>query len=225
MLKKLFKNKKNRYKNLILVLLPFVILIGVFAYTSYSSLSSVIGMASGNNKQILSIESMDYHLRNDATDLQKELFKELSKAVEDNVDGEKNAEIAGLVAQNYVADFYTWSNKKGSFDIGGMYYVHSPSKLSIYYQARDSFYKYVSHYINEYGNENLLEVESVEVQVGGDTGIYEYNGKSYPYYYVMCDWTYVDHEDFDESTYRTREYFSVIINEDDRFEIVQAYGD
>lgn len=224
MFKKLFKDKKVRYRNLVLLIVPFIIVIGVFAYTSFSSIMSILGMATGT-QAINSIESMDYHLRGNATDLQKDLFKELADAVEKNEEGEKDFEIAELVVKNYVADFYTWSNKNGSFDIGGMYYVYSPSKGVIYLQARNTFYKYVAHYMNEYGKENLLEVETVETIVSNDVGTYESNGNTYDAYFVTCDWTYVDHEKFNESNYRDKEYFTVIKNQDGRFEIVQAYGD
>ena len=224
MFKKLFKDKKVRYRNLVLLIVPFIIVIGVFAYTSFSSIMSILGMATGT-QAINSIESMDYHLRGNATGLQKDLFKELANAVEKNEEGEKDFEIAELVVKNYVADFYTWSNKNGSYDIGGMYYIYSPSKGNVFNQARNTFYKYVSHYINEYGRENLLEVETIETEVSEETFTYEINGNKYESYYVVANWTYVDHDGFNENKYRTKEYFSVIKNDDGRFEIVQAYGD
>ena len=224
MFKKLFKDKKVRYRNLILLIVPFIIVIGVFAYTSFSSIMSILGMATGT-QAINSIESMDYHLRGNATDLQKDLFKELVNAVEKNEEGENDFEIAGLVIKNYIADFYTWSNKNGSFDVGGMYYVYSPNKISIYNQARNTFYKYVSHYMNEYGKDKLLEVDTIEIYVSSKVSEYELDNNVYPSYYVQATWTFVDKDGFDESEYRTKEYFTVIKNNSGRFEIVQAYGD
>lgn len=226
MLKKLFKDKKVRYRNLVLLIIPFVILIGLFSYMSLNSIMSILGMATGSSSQVVnSIESMDYHLRGNATDLQEELFKDLAKAVEKNEDGEKDLEVAELVVKNFIADFYTWSNKNGSFDIGGMYYVYSPSKTNIYNQARDEFYKYVSYYINEYGKENLLEIETIETEVIETNGTYTYGDKSYPSCFIKAEWTFVDKDGFDESDYLTKAYFTVIKNDAGRFEIVQTFGD
>lgn len=224
MFKKLFKDKKVRYRNLVLLIVPFIVVIAIFAYTSFSSIMSIVGMTTGT-QAINSIESMDYHLRGNATDLQKDLFKELANAVEKNEEGENDFEIAELVVKNYIADFYTWSNKSGSYDVGGMYYVYSPSRTNIYDRARDNYYKYVSYYINENGQENLLEVESIETEVSDVVGTYTIDGKEYSSYYVISNWNYVDKTNFDEKKYVNKEYFNVIKNDDGRFEIVQAYGD
>ena len=182
-----------------------------------------------------SIDSMDYHLRSNATKLQTELFNDLSKAVE----GEDKEEIAKLVAENYVADFYTWTNKDGTYDIGGMYYVYSPQKTTIYAQARNSYYKYLTYYINTYGSDKLLEVESIDAAVDSEIRTYEFEGKTYSAYFVTCTWTYKNEDTFkdiylkgyadsveeENRKFVTKEYFLIIENEDGRFEIVQAYGD
>lgn len=218
---KLFRDKKTRYRNIVLVILPFILLIGVFGYLSADSMMSLIGGISGSNAAISSIDSMDYHLIKGATDLQKDLFKELDKAVEDGDD----LEIAKLVAENYVADFYTWTNKAGQYDVGGMYYVYSPQKNNIYNKARNQFYKYVSTYIEEYGQDNILEVASVEATGTKEDNQLEIDGNLYDSYYITCNWTYVDNKDFTEREYKTEEHFNVIKNNDGRFEIVRAYGD
>ena len=224
MLKKYFNNPKTRYRNLALIILPFILLIGLFGFIAFSSAKGLLG----GSKLAYSIDSMDYHLRSNATDYQKELFKELSKlcAVEEEAEKDKLA-IASSVVENYIADFYTWTNKAGSYDVGGLYYVHSPSKGNIYAKARDKFYKYVTHYINEYSSEVLLEVEEDSIVIEGSKtkDPYVYNGNNYDAYYFHASWNYVDHEGFNEKTYKSSENFLVIENEDGRFEIVQAYGD
>ena len=236
-MKNLFKNPKTRMRNLLLVILPFVILIIIFGFISVRSISSIASNSSGNSKESYkySIDSMDYHLRNNATDYQEELFKELSDAVNDGSDKFK---IATLVAENFVADFYTWTNKEASYDVGGMYYVYSPQKVTIYHNARDNYYKYLTYYINTFGSDKLLEVESIEATVSDTTNTYELDGKSYVSYFVTCDWTYKnldtfsdikvilsDSDEESEDGFVTRCYFTIIENEDGRFEIAQAYGD
>ena len=228
-MKKLFKNPKTRKRNLILAILPFVILASICGFIAFKSVSSISGNAQGNSKDSYkdSIDSMDYHLRSNATKYQTELFKDLTKAVED---GSEKYEIAKLVAENYVADFYTWSNKDGTYDVGGMYYVYSPQKTTIYTQARNTYYKYVTYYINEFGANNLLEVENITSTLGDKVGTYEFEGKKYDSYFVTCEWTYKNEATFSnvstkiDGGFVKKEYFT-IIEKDGRFEIVQAYGD
>lgn len=228
-MKNLFKNTKTRKKNLILAILPFVIVAGICGFIAFKSVSSISGNAQGNSKDSYkdSIDSMDYHLRSNATKYQTELFKDLTKAVED---GSDKYEIAKLVAENYVADFYTWSNKDGTYDVGGMYYVYSPQKTAIYTQARNTYYKYVTYYINQFGAKNLLEVENITSTLGDKEGSYEFEGKKYDSYFVTCEWTYKNEDTFKDINMKSgggfvkKEYFT-IIEKDGRFEIVQAYGD
>ena len=228
-MKNIFKNPKTRKRNLILAILPFVILASICGFIAFKSVSSISGNAQGNSKDSYkdSIDSMDYHLRSNATKYQTELFKDLTKAVED---GSDKYEIAKLVAENYVADFYTWSNKDGTYDVGGMYYVYSPQKTAIYTQARNTYYKYVTYYINQFGAKNLLAVENITPTLGDKVGTYEFEGKKYDSYFVTCEWTYKNEDTFKDISMKSgdgfvkKEYFT-IIEKDGRFEIVQAYGD
>ena len=228
----LFKNPKTRKRNLILAILPFVIVASICGFIAVKSINSISGNAAGTSKESYkdSIDSMDYHLRNNATKYQTELFRELTKAVND---GSDKYDIARLVAENYVADFYTWSNKDGTYDVGGMYYVYSPQKAMIYTQARNTYYKYVTFYINQFGAKNLLEVKDITSSVGDSVSTYEYEGKKYDSYTVTCEWSYDNLDTFKDvskvtdgelTPFVTKEYF-VIIEKDGRFEIVQAYGD
>ena len=228
-MKNLFKNPKTRKRNLILAILPFVILAGICGFIAVKSVSSISGNAQGNSKDSYkdSIDSMDYHLRSNATKYQTELFRDLTKAVDN---GSDKYEIARLVAENYVADFYTWTNKDGTYDVGGMYYVYSPQKTTIYTQARNTYYKYLTYYINQFGASNLLEVENITSTIGDKVNTYEFEGKKYDSYFVTCEWTYKNEDTFKDINMKSgdgfvkKEYFT-IIEKDGRFEIVQAYGD
>lgn len=222
-MRNLFNNKKTRYRNLVLVLLPFVVLMFLAGFLAVKALKNTISGATGARKSYLTIESMDYHLRNDATDLQKNLFKDLKNAVEK---GQDDVTIASLVGQNFVADFYTWTNKAGQADIGGLYYVYSPQKLLIFQQARDTFYHYLSTYIDRYGKENLLEVETIRATASevAANNSYVIDGVSYPSYSVTVYWTYKNNPIFNEEDYATYSTLLLIKNADNRFEIVQMYG-
>ena len=245
---KLFEDKKKRYLYLALCILPFLIAIGIFGFITYKEAKTLISMAKSDIttevKDENLIESMGYQLRENATDLQKEYFAELKAAVAS--DSVTEAELAGLVCKNYVADFYTWTNKTGQYDVGGMYYVYSGRnetmkyKPLIYIKARDGFYKYINQYINEYGSENLIEVENVEVvsskkldqqydmheatqYVQGADGVWvwEYDDLKHDAYEVTCTWTYKEGSSLDTSKYANKINL-LVVERQGRFEIVEA---
>ncbi len=165
-----FADKKKRYLLLFLLILPLLVAIGFFGSIVYKEVMNIKNLAQGvaEVKDENKIESMGYILRENATDLQKDYFKELKTAVEEEeFDGLK---IAELVAKNYVADFYTWTNKQGSYDVGGLYYVFDGEypngdhfRNNVYLNAKDGFYKYINNYFNDYGQENVLRVTNVDV--------------------------------------------------------------
>ena len=208
---------------MLLVILPFVILIFVFGFLTYKSVSGLVGNVSGTSTAVEEkdvIDSMDYHLRSNATDFQVGLFEELNSLIKD---GSDESAIAASVAENFVADFYTWTNKDSSYDIGGMYYVFGKTKNNVYVQARNTFYKYVAYYMNTYGKDDLLEVESIDTENPQKT-TFEYEGKTYDAYFVTCRWTYKKCSNFPVERYITKSYFTVV-NNNGRFEIADAYGD
>ena len=137
-IKELFKDKKKRYIYMCLFILPFFVAMCIFGVVAYKGAMNLIELAkgeSGVNEQY-KIKSMKYSLRNNATDVQFQYFTELKNAIE--VDGAKDEEIAGLVCKNFVADFYTWTNKQGQYDVGGMYYVCTEQNETIKYYSNDS---------------------------------------------------------------------------------------
>ena len=235
-IKDLFEDKKKRALFLILFILPFLIAIGFFGFVVFKEAKNIINLATGTEevKDEYVISSKGYVLRDNATDYQKELFAELKQAIE--VDNADNATIVSLVCKNYVADFYTWTNKQGQYDIGGMYYVYNGEfedgthfRENVYSKARDSFYKYLSNHIKDYGAENLLEVQNIEVtkcsRTTYDLVLNEHvenrqdeNGEWYDYredheyeaYDVTCVWTYAPSEKFDTSKYTTKMNFVVL---------------
>ena len=86
MINKLFKDKKKRYLNLVLILLPFVILMGIFGFAAFKSAKGISNNVGGEVAFSNSIDTMDYHLRANATDYQKELFKELQGKIIEYLD-------------------------------------------------------------------------------------------------------------------------------------------
>jgi len=226
---KLFRKKELRYRNLALVILPFLIAIVACVGLIYKSLAS---FSSGTTtsattpvEESSSAEKMGYYLRANATDLQISLYEELEALLE--AEEEDSEAIALSICKNYVADFYTWSNKKGIYDIGGLTYVYATIKPNMYNQARDGFYHYLNHYINQYGSDNLLEVISVDGEVWALKEGFKYqldeDTTFEDSYMISLTWEYKDSSVFDNSEYARAQYFTVVRNEDGRYEIMEAY--
>lgn len=245
-IKDLFEDKKKRYLYMMIALLPFIIAIGIFSYVAIKDAKGLIELATGTEevKDEYKIQQGVYVLRENATDYQFDLFQELKSALEEGT--ADDATTAGLICKNFVADFYTWSNKKGQYDIGGMYYLYDgeftdgdKTKENFYANARNGFYKYLSTYIKEYGASNLLEVDNVNVVSATKTDNFvinehvmnkqDENGDWYDYredheyetYKVTCTWTYKPSNKFPSDGFVNKMNFLVIKN-GESFYIVEA---
>lgn len=215
-----FSEVKLRYKRLLFIIIPLFVALIVCGFFTYRTISSQLGTGSTSSKKEYDIDSMDYHLRSNATDYQKELFSELRKLVEDGTDDQALAE---SVVKNYIADIYTWDNKKGQWDVGGMGYVYSPMRANIYYKARDGFYAFVSKYIEEYGSDGLLEVTNIEIVSSEKMNDkFSVDGNSYEYYHIVAKWDYANDSRFASDVDNRMEY-DVVKRDSGRFEIVVSY--
>ena len=239
----------NRYLLMFLLMLPFLIAIAIFSTIVVKEAKNLKSLAAGNAVQETKPENIIgdgwYILRDNATDYQKELFAQLKEAIEG--EGADDQAKASLVAKNYVADFYTWTNKSGQYDIGGMYYIYDGEfkngdhyRNNVYLSARDGFYKYLSTYATQYGKENLIEVTNVDVtrciKMSEPYEISEHkenrqdeNGEWYDYrevetyeaYLVTCKWSYADTTKLNLSQFANTINLA-IINNDGEFQIVEA---
>ena len=245
----LFADKKKRYLVMLAMMLPFIIAIAIFSSIAYKEAKNLIDLAKGGQVETKAeniIESMNYILRDNPTDIQKDYFAQLKEAIEGN-EVFDDALVAELVAKNYVVDFYTWTNKRGAYDIGGLYYVYDGEfengdhfKENVYLKARDGFYKYLSTYATQYGKENLIEVEDVQVtrceKMSSQYIINEHDsykqdaeGEWYDYrvdhgydaYAVSCTWTYKENSKLDMSKF-AKAINLVVINRGGRFEVIEA---
>lgn len=251
-LRSLMTDRKKRYGIMLLMMLPFIVGICIFGAIVFSEVKNLKNLAANTTETKAEniVESMNYILRDNPTDLQKEYFAQLKSAVEEGtVDGvEADDEmIASLVAKNYIADFYTWTNKRGQYDIGGFYYLYDGefengdhNKENWFQKARDGFYKYISVYGTQYGKENLLEVENVEItkcqkmsspyvinehvenRQDEDGEWYDYReDHNYDAYLVSCSWTYKEGTSLNVNDF-AKSINLVVIKRNNRFEIVEA---
>ena len=228
---KLFSERKTRYRNLILVLLPLLIVIGILGVHSVNAIKKMSGGEEIPPEKAPSynIPEYSYTLRANCTDIQFEYFQELIAAVEkENTEEGDPKEIVQALVKSYVSDFYTWSNKEGVYDVGGSYYIYSGTRPNFLSDARDYFYHYINYYIDKYGQENLLEVQEVTINGVEKTAEFEVDGMKNDCYYVDASWTYVDKQsEFDrdfKDVFVHHQAFYVIKNADNgRYEIVQIY--
>jgi len=239
LLNRFFGDKKKRHISTLVVILPFLIIIGICGVKLLSDAKELLALANeqtsaSNDKYKINdgTNAESYVLRDNATAIQKEYFAQLKQLYEKPSETQTKEDIAAAVVKCFVADFYTMSNKQGQYDVGGMYYVYTPQRYEIYIQARDQFYKYINNYINQYGQQALLEVASVEavathtdnsfkvLETNAETGEEEW--VEYNTFNVVANWTYVEKEGgFDISHYNKKMNF-IVIDYCGRYEITYA---
>ncbi len=221
---KLFGNRKKRYINLLLMLLPMLLIFGFFGYSAYKGYKDISsGDTPVKKNDPYSIEEMNYSLRKNATPYQMEIFTELKEACK--AEEKDYARIAELVCKSYIADFYTWTNKAGRYDVGGMNFVYSPHMRNIYSQARDTYYNYLNIYIDKYGKENLLEVANIDTWHVNKIDNVTIDGVECEAYWVHQEWQWADTVTFPTDGLVTRGIFTVVINPNNgRVEIADGYN-
>ncbi len=217
------KGTKNKNALMILsTLIVSVLMIAIFVF-------NIINVASKASKGAESTLELDknssisnslYEIGNNPTALLRDNFKELTAAIKD---GDPH-NIAQYVARCFVIDHFTWTNKDGNYEVGGLQYVYGPKFTSFSEENRYGFYKDLDLYISKYGRENLLEVDSVTSEPALDASPYSVDGKEYKTYYIDVTWTYKSSSALDVNEYQTVGHFTLIDN-DGRIEIVSMYDD
>ena len=107
-----------------------------------------------------------YTIRRQATDYQIELFELLVRAHDQFYETESDEaleEYASLIARNFVADFFTLSNKNSRSDVGGLQFFSEDISADFRSQAIDEFYLYLNRYIEIFGSDSLPTVSSTEI--------------------------------------------------------------
>lgn len=238
-----FQDRNKRYVIMAVVMIPVIVIMVFLGFRIYKDAQGILSLVKGDGTEIVvkdthKISSMNYVLREGETELQMDLFTQLKDAIEGKTEGVTEEEIARLVAMNHIADFYTWSNKLGQYDVGGLYYVNYEARENVFIQARDTIYKYLNEYMDKYGVENLLEVASIDATVTKNSKQYpitrvtryditdyevgyNYDTKYYDAWDVNVTWTYKESTVFSPTKYPTSTTVKVIYNADDgRYDVV-----
>ena len=111
-------------------------------------------------------ESDGYTLRRHPTEYQIRLFETLVHAHNQFYETESDVDLknyATAIARNFVADFFTFSNKSSRTDVGGLQFLSEDLVADFRVFAVDEFYLYLNQYIEMFGREALPSVDSTTI--------------------------------------------------------------
>ena len=203
---------QNRFFTYFIVVLSILVL-SVGGYFAFQAAQNI-----DNSKKSQIDKTDDYPLRRNATEYQKEIHKELLAAI-DAKPMDKNL-VSELVAKNFVADYYTWTNKLQFNDVGGLQYISKDYRKSVYDKSLDTFYNDLRFYLEENNVEKSLEVSNIKTKVSKVE--IEMDEQDIPAYRVETNWTYQMSDVLDVNEYQSKAYIKVIEDKDGHFSVVEV---
>ncbi|MCI5773560.1 MAG: hypothetical protein MR210_03255 [Erysipelotrichaceae bacterium] len=217
------KRRKIKKANNNIILAMIILSVAVTAFFGFNIINISVKNtnASGETLKVDSGSKLSndlYEIGNNPTDLQKEYFNELTKALK----ADDDMKAVEFLVKSFIADCFTWTNKDGNYEVGGLQYLYGPKYMMFQTQMRYEFYADLDLYINQYGRENLLEVERVETPVVDRAADYFIGDRPYSAYYIEAKWTYKPSSKIDVNEFQQQGYFT-IIDHDGRYEIVSIY--
>lgn len=205
---------QNRFFTVFIVILSlFVVVFG--GYYAYGAAQD---MNKGLKPQI--DKRAQYPLRKNATELQKEIHKDLLTAIKEQpLDKEL---VASLISKSFIADYFTWTNKLQFNDVGGLFYIQEDHRKSVYDKSLDTFYHDLQLHLKEKTVEETLEVSRINTKVEEIT--IEMDEKDIQAYLVETSWVYQESEILDLEEYQTKTFIKVIEDELGHFSVVEVNG-
>ena len=159
-------------------------------------------------------EEVIYKIGNNATAVNQEYFDELMSAV----DAEDEKQISEALAKCFVSEYYTWTNKDGNYDIGGIQYVFTDKQEDFEKYTLNNFYEDMDLYIVQNGRDHLIEVASATATAAAGDDFTAEDGTTYPCYIVDTSWEYVSGSVMDTTSIQNHAQIAVI-NHNGRMEI------
>lgn len=205
---------QNKFFTYFIVVLSLMVIIlgGFFAVQAAS------GMDKSGKSQINKKD--EYPLRRNATDYQKEVHKELLLAIKE--EPQNKLLVSELIAKNFIADYFTWSNKLQFNDVGGLQFIDEAFRKSVYDKSLDTFYHDLAIYLDEGLVKDTLEVEKVRTKASQIR--IEMDDKDRQAYLVETSWTYQLSDVLDLSEYQTKTFIKIIEDENGLFSVVEVNG-
>lgn len=221
------KKKHRKINNLMVLLLLVVSLVTVaaFAFNIYKVLAGSKSTSSGETLATDTGKSMkndQYTIGNNPTEIEQTYFQELTDAV----NSQDKAKIATAVVKCFIADYFTWTNKDGNYEVGGLQYVYGQKTGALETYSRWNFYEDLDLYISQYGRENLLQVKNVDAGEANYTDDFTVKTTdpqaTMTCYYVEATWTYEPSSKIDVDSFMHSGAF-YIVDDNGRMEIAQFY--
>lgn len=191
-----------------------------------------------------------YSIGYNATEINKQYFRELddvveaeeavpaapaeeeaeqSETVEESSEGAEeteqapvrdNARIAESVVKCFITEYYTWTNKDGNYDIGGMQYIFSDRRKDFETYTRYNFYADMDLYLTQYDRSQLIQVKDVTVNSVTPTDAFTSvnNDAWYDCWAVDASWTYEEGSVMSTDSIQNHAVF-LVVNHDGRLEI------
>ncbi len=164
-----------------------------------------------------------YQIGNNPTDFEKECFQKLTDALKSGTKEEQ----AEAVVECFVSDYFTWTNKDGNYEVGGLQYYEADKFAEFSDWSRYNYYKDLDLYIQKYGSQELPAVASITVDVPTkkveDFTIRTLDPQvTFPCYQVEVSWTYTMGDTLSADDFMHSMRF-LVIDHDGRMEIVEFY--
>lgn len=211
----------------LLILSVAIICIFIFNIVSVATKKTASGKAQSLSSETnKTMKNDQYEIGNNPTSVEKEYFQALTDAINSG----DNEKIAEEVVYNFVSDYFTWTNKDGNYEIGGLQYIYSGSITSFEEWSRYNFYSDLDLYISQKGRNNLIQVKEIttdSVSAAPDFSTYYWEDSetktelTFESYEVNVSWTY-ESNGANTSNFPTGARFFVI-NNSGRWEIAEFY--
>lgn len=173
-------NSKRYYPNIILVMVGVLIIF----FSAYNIINLVL-IKEEKSPKVNTLENEYYVVGKDPTTYQKEIFNLLSDELSNKERNYKN--ISELVAKSFVIDFFGWSNKDYSFDIGGLQYMRDPE--TFFKIAQWEYYQKLDVFNSTYDKGKLPKVQKVYATTSYDRS-FAIDDQLFDTYTVLLNWSY-----------------------------------
>ena len=181
------KLKKKVKRFIVLILIIALGFVGYYIYKNIGKKEEVKEI-----KVINKIDKYGYQLKENKPSKYKNLFEELKEILnEENVNEE---DYAKKIAEMFIYDFYSLSDKTAKTDIGGTEFVHKEILENFLQNAQDTYYKYVESNVYNNRRQSLPTVSNIIIEKVDNTK-YEYNDKyDEKAYIINISWDYTDNQ-------------------------------
>lgn len=228
------RNKRSMNTNNLMVILLAVTAIVISVAMGFN-IYNVVSKDSGNDSTVNKVSNEysndKYTIGNNPTAINKTYFKELNSALKEK----DNVKIAESLSKVFVTEYYTWTNKDGNYDIGGIQYIYKPKQSNFETYTLNNFYSDLDLYLTQVDRSDLIEVKEVTVNsstegtYGVQTDSSQVDEEGNP---VLTDldsvdvnvsWTYQSSNTLDTSVFQSSATIHVV-NDDGRWEIAGIEG-